>query len=277
MPTLLILLSWLAVAPVAAPAAAAGPTLAREDTMYTELPEVLVRAPRVTLDEILDRIARGERQRDSLLVDQSFLATVRIARSADSRHPAEMLSEMVMRVYRKKPDRARTLLLRRWEKEPKDKGARVHVSFRSDMSEEIVNFAFRPEARSEYRYRIEGRDLLGDHLIYRLRFEPRSPLDPTLPNGLVWVDTKDFVVVRQELNFSRSPVPILLKGVDRMVIERGRVDGHWVLQRVLLRAQGTIPLPKLGRRFDVVMRFDEYAINRGISDSVFDVDAGQQP
>lgn len=271
---LLLLLPWLSVAPVAA--APAGPTLAKEDTLYTELPEVLVRAPRVTIDEILGRIDRGERHRDSLLEDQSFLATVRVVRAADAKHPAELLSEMVMQVYRKRPNKARTLPLRRWEKETKEnKGARVHVNFRSDMSEDIVNFAFRPEARRDYRYRIAGRELVGDHLIYRIHFEPKSLLDPTLPNGLVWVDTNDFVIVRQELNFSRSPVPLFLKGVERMVIERGRVDGHWVLKRVLLRAQGTIPLPKLGRRFDISLRFDDYALNRGLSDSVFDVDAGQ--
>ena len=33
---------------------------AREDTMHTEVPEVLVTAPRITLDEILDLVARGE-------------------------------------------------------------------------------------------------------------------------------------------------------------------------------------------------------------------------
>src|SRR5437867_2555507 len=37
--------------------ARSGPTMAREDTMHTEVPEVLVAAPRVTLDEILDRVA----------------------------------------------------------------------------------------------------------------------------------------------------------------------------------------------------------------------------
>src|SRR5882724_8658109 len=90
-----------------------GPTLAREDTMHTSVPEVLVRAPRVTLDEILDRIARGERRRDSLLVDQSFVITVRVMHARDDRAPAELLSESVSQVYLKKPDWARTLLLRR--------------------------------------------------------------------------------------------------------------------------------------------------------------------
>ena len=39
--------------------------------MRTSVPEVLVSAPRVTLDEILDRVGRGEARRDSLLADQA--------------------------------------------------------------------------------------------------------------------------------------------------------------------------------------------------------------
>ena len=66
MPTALAL--WLALAATAP--ASPGPTLAREDTLHTEVPEVLVRAPRVTLAEILDRVARGEARRESLLTDQ---------------------------------------------------------------------------------------------------------------------------------------------------------------------------------------------------------------
>src|SRR5262249_57859228 len=95
-----------------------GPTLAREDTMYTSVPEVLVRAPRVTLDEILERIARGERRRDSLLVDQSFVATMRVMHAKDDHSPPQLLEETVSQVYRRKPDKARTLLLRRTRERP---------------------------------------------------------------------------------------------------------------------------------------------------------------
>jgi hypothetical protein len=133
----------------------------------------------------------------------------------------------------------------------------------------VVNFAFRPESRRDFRYRIVGRDLLGDHLVYRIAFEPRSLVRGDDPGGIVWVDTRDFVIVRQELDFSRSPVPLLLQGIDRAVIERRQVDGHWVLHRVLMRAAFTIPIPRYGRTLDMAMAFDDYAINHGIADSLF--------
>jgi hypothetical protein len=257
--------------PPAAPARSSGPTLAVEDTMYYEVPPVLVSAPRVTLDEILGRVARGERRRDSLMTDQSVLVTARLVRNADRRKQAELLTETVMRVYKKKPDRVRTQVLRDYKAggEKKRAGAEVKVRARGGMDEEVVNFAFRPEARRQYKYRILGRELAGGHLIYRIAFEPRSLLDAAEPRGVVWIDTNDFVIVHQELIFDRSPAAPFIKNVNRVVIERQNVDGYWVLKRVLLRAEATIPLPQVGRSFDFSLRFDDYAINRGLPDSLF--------
>jgi len=260
----LLLISLIATTP-----ASPGPTLAREDTMFTELPEVLVHAPRVTLDEILERVARGEARRDSLLRDQTFTATFRLVRGVAGGKTPEVLSETVARVYKKRPDRVRSVVLRRWTKDTK-KNASVQMNFRSRMDEEVVNFAFRPEARRDFKYKILGRDLVGNHLIYRIAFEPRSPLDPSEPSGLVWVDTNDFVIVRQEVSFRRSPAPLFIKDVDRMVIERRNVGGHWVLWRVLMRVETMIPLPSVGRSFDFSLLLDQYLINSGIDDSIFD-------
>jgi hypothetical protein len=273
--TTLALASAAVGSPPAPPSRSPGPTLAAEDTMYTEVPPVLVSAPRVTLDEILDRVARGERRRDSLMTDQSYLLTERLVRNADQKRPAELLHETVSRVYKQKPALVRTQVLREYEAHAeKKKGVKVEVksSGPGGMDEEIVNFAFRPEARRQYKYRILGRDLVGNHLVYRIAFEPRSLLDPSAPRGLVWIDTNDFVIVRQELIFDHSPAAPIIKGVNRVVIERQNMDGCWVLKRVLLRAELAIPLPEIGRSFDFSMRFDDYAINRGLPDSLF---AGQ--
>ena len=250
--------------------AGAGPTLAVEDTMHTEVPEVLVKAPRVTLDEILDRVARGEARRDSALHDVSFTATFRVVRNPASAKP-ELFMETVARVYRKKPLKLRVVTMRRWEAKPSKHPEKNddNVEFSPSTEEEVVNFAFKPEARRDYRYHIEGRDLLGDHLIYRIAFEPRSRLGEANPGGLVWVDTRDFVIVREELDFSQSPAPLILKGIDRAVIERQQVGDHWVLRRLLMRASFTVPIPRFGRAFDVAIQYDDYKINQGIDDALF--------
>jgi hypothetical protein len=259
----------LAAGSVFAAATPHGPTLATEDTMRTSVPEVLVKAPRVTLEEILDRVAHGEARRDSMIRDQVCTVTFRLVRNvADTKRPPELLSEQIVRVYKKKPDKVRGVQLRNWTLKPQ-KDDDVDLDFRPDTREEIVNFAFRPEARRQFNYRIVGRDLIGDRLIYRIAFEPRSALDASAPSGVVWVNTNDFVIVHQEVNFEHSPVPLILKSVDRMVIERDSVDGIWVLKRVLLRARFTMPLPDVGRSIDLAIAFGDYAINKGIDDSVF--------
>ena len=255
-----------AAAPPSAPAGS--PTLAREDTLSTEVSEVLVRAPRVTLAEILDRVARGEARRDSMLQDAAFRVTVRVLRNTKGAPAPTLMREAVYQVYRKRPDRVRAIELREYREKP-GKGDDVKVDFGADFGEEIVNFAFRPEARRDFTYHIVGRDIVGGHLLYRIAFQPRSVIDPSMPSGLVWIDTNEFVIVRQEISFERSPVPALLKNVDRMVVERQRVGDLWMLSRVLMRVEMTFSIPRVGRAFDVAVLFDDYHLNTQLPDSLF--------
>ena len=248
-----------------------GPTVALEDTLHTDVPEVLVRAPRVTLDEILDRVARGEARRDSLLRDQSFIATLRVIRNTAGKGTPELFSENVSKVYKKKPNGVRTIPLRKYEKYPdkNDDSTSVDSDFSPGMGEEMVTFAFRPENRRNFRFSIEDRKLLGDHLLYTLRFTPRSALAVYEPSGRVWVDTKDFVILRQELEFNQSPVPLFLKSIQHMVVERTRAGDFWVMSRMLVRVELTIPVPKFGRSFDFALAFSDYTVNSGLADSLF--------
>lgn len=253
-----------------AAAAGSGPTLAKEDTLHMDLPPVLVHAPRVTLAEILRRVARGEARRESLLTDQTFIATTRVVRNpASPRDTAELLRETVLRIYRKKPGKIRTEQLRDWVSHPEsEKHFGTRVEFRAGMGERIVNYAFRPGAWRDFDYTIVGRDLVGGHVVYRIGFRPRSLLS-TDPSGVVWIDTNEFVILRQEARFERSPMPLLLKAIDRMVVERQQVDGFWVLHRALIRIETTVPFPRVGRSFDFALSFDHYAINRGLDDRLF--------
>lgn len=267
-----LLLLFLAVLAAQAPTAT-GPTLAVEDTMHTEVPEVLVRAPRVTLEEILDRVARGEARRESLLVDQNFRVAMRVFRNVTGPGNPRLVDESVWRVYRKRPQKVRAVLMRRVQPELKKHRAKADfdVDFSPGMGEEIVHFAFQPEMRKRFRYQLEGRDLVGNHLIYRVAFEPRSLLTGD-PSGQVWIDTNEFVIVREEVFFHQSPVPLILKRLHRMIVERRRAGDTWVLGRVLVRAELSLPFPVVGSSFDMSLVYDDYIINAGLPDSLF-VDA----
>ena len=269
--------------PSAPPAALAAPAptsvLAVEDTMHTEVPEVLVKAPRVTLAEILDRVAAGEARRDSLVNDQSYLLTVRMVGHANDGKTPKLIEETVSRVYQRRPKQTRRIELRHWKAKPPKKSeprADVNVEVDGDMSEDIANFAFQPSGRRNFKFRIAGREFLGDHVVYRLAFEPRSALDVYEPSGEVWVDTRDYVIIRQEISFRQSPVPMFLRGIDRMVVERQQVGGHWVLGRVLARIRLTIPFPQYGTSIDFAIQFTDYTLNTGLADSLFNSPASKK-
>jgi len=283
------------------------------------LPEILVTAPRQTLDEILRHVVEGEAQRDSLLRDQAYTALVRVMGRDKREAPdaqARLLYESVDRIYQERPDKHRVIRLREWswddgkrggEEEQKggqtlraemrrggESGAQaetevriegggghddgVQVDYGSDMSEQFVAFAFDPKARSLYRFRIEDRKILGDNVVYVLAFEPRSPLEP-LPRGRVWVNTNDFVILREEISFNhKSPLPLLIESVDSCVIERTRVDRrYWVVSRILARVTLTDPVrwaarlsgTKLPKVVDFAFSRTDWIINGDIPDSLF--------
>jgi hypothetical protein len=297
-----------------------GPILAVEDTIPAlvsePLPEVLITAPRQTLDEILRQVAEGEAERDSMINDQAYTIFVRMV-GRDSKKDAlaqsEPYLESATRIYQKRPGKQRVVTLKEWsrydkeddqnagtgktfeissagtagekgaagesdkgEKNHKKSGVRVNVD--SNMSEQFVAFAFDPKTRSRFRFQIEERTIIGDQVIYVISFAPKSPLD-VLPKGRVWVNTNDFVILREEFSYrDRSPAPLFMESLDSCVLERTRVDGrYWVLSRVLarvtltdpVRLMGKIARAKIPKVADFAISWKDWIINGDIPDSLF--------
>ena len=281
-PGAVLALALACLAPAPAAGQAPAPTLAVEDTLpmsMTRLPEEIVRAPRVSLDEILRRVAEGEARRDSLMQDQVFTMLAALTYRDDEKGasaPVVRQWESATRVYRKRPDKVRTVPLRHKSNFKTDDGANVSVG--ASMGEELVTFAFSPRARSRFEFTILERHLVGDHVVYLIGFTPRSKLDD-LPAGRAWVDTNEFVIVRQEFWYrDRSPAPLVFKSIDSCVIERTRVDGRWwVLSRVLARVQITslarvlarVGKEKLTPTVDFTLATRDWRVNQGIDDAVF--------
>lgn len=259
-----------------------GPMLALEDTIPVptrRLREQVVTAPRVTLDEILRRVAEGEARRDSLMQDQVFTllaALTYIDTEAGAKTPVTRQWESATRVYRKRPDKVRSIPLKHMSNFRNEDGANVSVG--SNMGEDLVNFAFQPRTRSRFGFRILERHLVGDHVVYVVGFTPKSKLDD-LPTGKAWIDTNEFVIVRQEFWYrDRSPAPLFFESIDSCVIERTRVDGRWwVLSRVLARVQVTslarfmarIGKERIAPTVDFTLSTRDWQVNRGIDDAIF--------
>jgi len=263
----------------------AGPLFAVEDTIPVPsalLPVQIVSASRVTLDEILRRVAEGEARRDSLMHDQSFTMLAALTYLEDGKGGAPATKrqwESATQVYRKKPDKVRTVPLKSKSEFKDDDGASVQVG--PGMGEELVTFAFQPRTRARFDFRIGQRHLLGDRVVYVIDFVPRSKLD-NLPTGRAWIDTKEFVIVRQEFWYrDRSPSPLFFKSIDSCVIERTQVDGRWwVMSRVLARVQVTSLarfMARLGKEnvaptVDFSLALRDWKVNRGLDDALFVVE-----
>jgi hypothetical protein len=269
------------------------PTLAVEDTLRQSaaepLPEILVTAPRQTIDEILRRVAEGEARRDSLLQDQAFTLLLRFSgrhAANDPTEKSELYAESAERVYQKRPHRQRVVTLKEWSRESEkrkkngQKGGEpsVKVSFDADMSESFIGFAFDPNLRGRYQFRIVDRALVGDQVVYQLSFTPRSALEP-LPAGRVWVNTNDFVILREEFRYTdRSPLPLFIQSIDSCVLERTLIDHrYWVVSRIIARVTLTDPVLWMGRLgggglpkvADLAIARTDWIINGGIPDSLF--------
>ena len=269
------------------PLAGAPGVFAAEDTMPVPsalLPVYEVTAPRVSLDEILKRVAEGESRRDSLMKDQSYTMMARITYlDADDKTPANAKTklEYASKVYKKAPDKIREIPLKRSTEIKKKNGKEdddVEVSAGPGMREQMVSFAFEPRMRAKFNFHIDDRALVAGHVVYKISFTPKSQVD-NLPEGRVWVDTNDFVIAREEFWYrDRSPAPMWLKRLDSCVVERTKVDGQWwVVSRVLARIQLTsmakfmakLAKEPMGQTIDFVATQYDWKINQGIDDSIF--------
>jgi len=260
-----------------------GPTLAEEDTIPIPsalLPVYVVTAPRVSLDEILQRVAEGEARRDSLMLDQSYTLSARITYlDADEKAPtgAKTRVEYASKVYKKRPDKVREIPLRQ-KSDYKDQGEGIDIGAAPTMREQIASFAFEPRARGRFRFAIQDRRIVGGHVVYVISFTPRSSVDP-LPEGRVWIDTNDFVIAREEFWYRGiSPAPMFFKRIDSCVVERTKVDGKWwVVSRLLARVQVTsmarffakLSKEPLTPTIDFVGVQTDWRINQGLDDAVF--------
>jgi hypothetical protein len=261
--------------------AASAPVLAVEDTIRLAagtLPEYVVTAPRVTLEEILRRVNEGEVRRDSLMKDQVFTRLIKVVYRFDEKDSAKKAVTQLddaRRVYKKKPDLFREVPLR--HKVP-GKNDDVDIDTNEGMGEEVAGFAFEPRTRASFDFTIQERRWVGGHVIYRIGFVPKSKLDP-LPSGQVWIDTNEYVIVREEFWYrDRSPAPLFVESIDRCVVERARVDGPWwVITRIFGRIKLAGPVVtlanigkhKIAQTVDFAAFYTDWQVNRSLPDSVF--------
>jgi len=58
-------------------------------------------------------------------------------------------------------------------------------------------------------------------------------------------------------------MPMLIRRLGRLIVERRRAGGTWVLARVLMSAELTVPMPRIGRSREFALLYDDYAHQPG--------------
>ena len=244
-----VLVPALCAAPLSASSAAF--RFAIEDTLgpppVTELDPIEVTAERLKIGEIVDRCIRHEKQTRQRIVSHEFTELVKTVLTIEGQKSEEdrmVVIEEVRRMKTRRPSYSETTILARseyelveGERQERDAetvdegGARVEVKY-----EDFDDLPFYLEDPRGYDFRIQGRHIVGQSVIYEVTLAPKSEFE-IAPLGTIWIDTSDFQILREEFNFGdRVPMPMFVKSIGPVVREREKVGNLWVIQRVLLRA-----------------------------------------
>ena len=134
---------------------------------------------------------------------------------------------------------------------------------------ELTRLPFFFEQLDDFDFEILERTILDDRVLYKIGFTPRSDFKP-LPDGWFLVDTGDYQIVRAEFALTENvPFPIFLKTVDKIVMQRRKIEGRWVGERynavITLRDLPLVPMP---RRVEIEVRLEDVVFNAGIPDSL---------
>jgi hypothetical protein len=255
------------------------PALAAEDTFGVRVRyatrTIEVDGKRIMLRDILERARAGERRRREAIRDVTYTEELRFALigSRGGDEDRRRIYEARNRVYFKRPDRELRIELA--ERQYGDQDAEEKTPLRASVSVDVrdaLDFAAGPfylEDIDSYRYEIRDRRLFPDRVLYAVGFAPRSDFDP-LPEGTFWIDTAEFVVVHEEMRFARNPVPLILESVDEIVRERRRVDGHWVVTRIQVKAAVRSALVFGFKTAEMEAVFSDFAFDQGLDDALFE-------
>ncbi|MBD3161781.1 MAG: hypothetical protein GF346_05895 [Candidatus Eisenbacteria bacterium] len=240
----------LAVVPAAAAPQASPPRLllAEEDTLdltgIWEIDPLEVRADRLRIGDIVQRcIEQEEALREKIEAHRytQSLKTVLHVGGYGEEADRLLVFEEVDRVTTDR-EGVRSVALHRDryvledgerrppDEEEEDENSSVGVSF-GDINE----LPFYLEDESAYDFEIRSRRIAGNHVIYEVRFVPKSDFE-IAPQGTIWIDTADFRILREEFDFGdRVPMPLLIRSLGPVIRERERIGDLWVWKRILVR------------------------------------------
>lgn len=262
------------VHPDSALTAGRGVILAFEDTFTFEPDDIdtlLVVADAVTLDEIIEAVGLRLEAEAAAMQDVEFTSlTTVVERKVRSRMGRDYkVTENAARTSFDSEGREHTVQL--WERTRTVENGEVtdeevDTEQRRDYGDvqQSMEMAM-PFSRSSghrYRYEVTDRKLVGNSLIYRIDFAPKSRFE-ALPSGTAWVDYSHWVIRKLDAEMTEVvPFPLFLKGIPRFRISRARHGDYWFTTDVHLEIElHKIPLADLPRLVELRTQLRDIVIN----------------
>ena len=195
-----------------------------------------------TLREIISRAVEGERTKFGGRHDMTYNATVRSILMWKGK---KEVRDVVLLIYEDDKGIRKSIRLAEkvtkykrkgseWELNPDKEQSKVEVEVSAGrQGEDLTRIPFFLRNQEDYDFTLEERKLDGDHVIFKIRFRPRSTFKP-LPSGIVYVDTNAFRVIHEEFTFEQNPAPLLLKDIKRVSRQWTELPGgQWVVSRIM--------------------------------------------
>jgi len=235
-------------------------TAAQDDAgrLVTEDPdELVVSAERVSIEEVIASIGRKMEQELYRMEDISYTTLVSQLLRDDPGMELQnySLEEYAIRFHSDRAEGAQVVKL--WERKRKyENGELIEDETDEEIEAEWINaqddamegMPFAPGEAGRYNYTILDRRNVGNSLIYKVKFEPKSQFE-ALPTGVVWVDYSNWAIRKAEAEMVETvPFPLFIKSMPALRISRQRVGDYWFTTEfyglIHLRKVPLLPIPR---------------------------------
>ncbi len=219
--------------------------------------ELVVSAERVSIEEVIEAIGLKMEQELYRMEDVSYTTLVTQILRDD---PGMELNNYTIEEYalRFHVDRNEgSQVVKLWERRRKFENGEVvedevddqiEAEWMRAQDDAMAGMPFAPGGSGKYNYTILDRRNVGNSLIYKVRFEPKSQFE-ALPTGTVWVDYSNWAIRKAEAEMTGTvPYPLFLKSMPALRISRQRVGDYWFTTEfyglIFLRKIPLLPIPR---------------------------------
>jgi hypothetical protein len=218
---------------------------------------VVVSAPPVTVDEVIEAIARRMERDNALMTDYEYTTLItQVLRDKPGVESNDYkIEEFALRHHFSRELGSQVAKL--WERSREfENGQQIEDKVDEEMTAEflpvqdsvIEAMPFSSHGGHRYNYNILDRQLVGNNLIYKIGFEPKNKFE-AMPKGTIWVDYSNWVIRKFEAEMTDVvPYPLFMKSVPVYRMSQERFGEVWfpteVYMHFILRDVPFVPLPE---------------------------------